>query len=191
MRHCTGELQVTLSISEIINLSTNVGFFSYTTHCFFLSLKMCLIAEKLHLWYFWRKSFIYERKFQILHLEREECSYLKTTMVCRSLRLYSRRDRRLLKTVLSLSPVAMQLFSNCKKCDILDKVSDWTICWSHIEFLMNVKETKLAWKILFRGKSLNELSSRKSKRTNTLWSGDTRTEKPHKLSGGGCRNEYQ
>lgn len=35
---------------------------------------MCFIADKLHLWYFWGKSLIYERKFQILHLEREEGS---------------------------------------------------------------------------------------------------------------------
>lgn len=72
------------------------------------------------------KSLIYERKFQILCLEREERSesLLEDDNGKQSLCLCSRRDRRVLAMVLSLNPVAAQLFCNCKKCDILDKDSD-------------------------------------------------------------------
>lgn len=51
--------------------------------------------------------------------------------------------------------------------------------------------TKLAWKLLFHGKSLNEFSSQKRRWKNALWSGEMRTERLHELPGGGCRNEYQ
>lgn len=71
------------------------------------------------------------------------------------------------------------------------KDRDWTICWSCIRFFMTIKETKLAWKLLFYGKSLNDFSSQKRRWKNALWSGDMRTKRLHKLTRGGCRNEYQ
>lgn len=71
------------------------------------------------------------------------------------------------------------------------KDRDWTICWSCIRFFMTIKETKLAWKLLFHGKSLNDFNSQKRRWKNALWHGDMRTKRLHKLTGGGCRNEYQ